>query len=79
MLTFYTCRVDTTETTGTLQSHPKVYIGFFKHPNFPNKDDHLATLSLGTPDQEYRSDDWYYWPVVDDLHPGSEIGTTSLQ
>ena len=60
-------------------SHPKVYVGFFKHPNFPDKNYNYPAMDLAAPDTEYRSDDWYYWPVVDDLHLGSEIGNTSLR
>jgi hypothetical protein len=64
------------ESTGAYKAHPKVYVGFFKHPNFPNRDTHLLTLDL-TPAQrgsEYRSNDWYYIPRPEDLQPGSVIG-----
>jgi len=72
---FCSCHsVDRTEETGQYQSHPKVYVGFFKHSNFANKDDHLQTMDMLAPNDEYRSDDWFYMPTLEDLHPGSEIG-----
>ncbi|KAH0551444.1 hypothetical protein GP486_007341, partial [Trichoglossum hirsutum] len=64
------------ESTGAYKAHPKVYVGFFKHPGFINRDTHLLTLDL-TPAQrgsEYRSNDWYYIPTPGDLKPGSVIG-----
>lgn len=63
-------------TTGQYKAHPKVYVGFFKHPNFADKDDSLLTEDL-LPSQrasEYRSDDWYYISTADDLISGSVIG-----
>lgn len=67
-------RVDPTLEKGLNLAHPKVFVGFFKHANYVNKDTHLKTTDSLAKSAEYRSDDWYYFPVENDLHPGNEIG-----
>ncbi|KAF2664509.1 hypothetical protein BT63DRAFT_483213 [Microthyrium microscopicum] len=64
---------------GNYRAHPKVYVGFFKHPHFANKDDSFLTEDNlpSQRDEEYRSDDWYYIPTASDLVPGSVIGDWS--
>ncbi|KAI9652056.1 MAG: hypothetical protein M1831_007248 [Alyxoria varia] len=49
---------DVKRTDGQGLEHPKVYVGFFKHAMFFDKKTSLTVG--GAPQDEYRSDDWYY-------------------
>jgi hypothetical protein len=51
--------------------HPKAYVGIFKHPIFFEKEDWLLVNAQS--DDEYRSDDYYYVPVVPDMHSVEQI------
>lgn len=64
---------DQDEGTGQNKTHPKVYVGFFKHANFPNRKTNINVYDALAPDDEFRSHDWIYMPVMDDMHASTEI------
>ena len=67
---------DQDESTGKYRRHPKVYVGFFKHANFPNKKTNINVFSAVSPQDEFRSRDWYYMPNMGDMRPASDISAS---
>ncbi|MCJ1273319.1 hypothetical protein MMC21_001109 [Puttea exsequens] len=67
----------TDETVSKRLNHPKIYVGFFSHAAFPDKDTSRQTKaapgSKDIADDEYRSNDWWRLPRAGDMHPWSEI------
>ncbi|KAG8534388.1 uncharacterized protein KY384_001233 [Bacidia gigantensis] len=65
------------ETVGKRLNHPKVYVGFFSHSAFPDKDTSRQTITAtkdkSIADDEYRSNDWWRLPRGGDMHLWSEI------
>ena len=51
----------------------QVYVGFFKHANFPNRKTNINVFDAAAPNDEFRSHDWYFLPGEGDMHAGSEI------
>ena len=42
---------------GKYKTYLKVYVGFFKHANFLDKDIKIEVFDAAAPQNEYRSDD----------------------
>jgi len=69
---------DDSGSTGQYKHHPKVYVGFFKHPNFFEKKTNINTQDDLAPDDEFRSNDWVYMPVLSDMQPWDVIHGKSV-
>ncbi|KAI9665184.1 MAG: hypothetical protein M1831_002194 [Alyxoria varia] len=56
-------------------AHPKVYVSFFKHANYFNKDTRNQVYTATDPGAEYRSDDWFYMGAREkgDFVPGKTL------
>ena len=79
-LLFCTLRDGDLEATDlTYRAHPKVYTGFFKHVNFFEKKTDITVYTATAPQDEYRSDDWYYMGELGkgDFRLGSDLGKFS--
>lgn len=62
---------DDSGVAGQYKNHPKVYAGFFKHANFFEKKTNINVQ--GVDEDEFRSNDWVYMPVMDDMKRWDEI------
>ena len=65
------------ETVGKKLNHPKVFVGFFSHAAFKDKDTSRQTMAAPSDKpiagHEYRSKDWWRLPRGEDMYLWSEI------
>ena len=66
---------DLSDTDGKYRTHPKVYVGFFKHAHFFDKNTKVEVYDAAAPQNEYRSDDWYF---MGDINKGDFVAGSTL-